>query len=87
MATYSSETLFDGKGAITSAIDYVVSDEHPQINILQGHGESDLPETFSNYIKNSDCPWTVKKACSGIIFSQTGRKLAEKDKNEGNYPV
>ena len=32
-------------------------------------------------------PWTVRKVCSGIIFSQTGRKLAEKDKNEGNYPV
>lgn len=54
MATYSSETSFDGEGAITSAIDYVVSDEHPQLYILQGHGESDLPETFSDHIKKEN---------------------------------
>lgn len=86
MVTYSSGMSFDGEGAITLVIDYVVSDEHPQIYILQGHGESDLPETFSNHIKNSDYPWTVRKARSWIIFSQIGRKLAGKDKNEGNYP-
>ncbi len=54
MATYSSETSFDGEGAITSAIDYVVSDEHPQLYILQGHGEGDLPETFSDHIKKEN---------------------------------
>ncbi len=48
MATYSSETPFDGEGAITSVIDYVVSDEHSQLYILQEYGDRDLPKTFSN---------------------------------------
>lgn len=56
MVMYSSGMSFDGEGAITLVIDYVVSDEYPQLYILQGHGESDLPETFSNHIKNSDYP-------------------------------
>lgn len=37
---------FDGEGAITSAIDYVVSDDLPVIYTLEGHGESALPDTF-----------------------------------------
>ena len=51
---YTSETSFDGEGAITSAIDYVVSDDHPQLYILQSHGEGDLPETFSAHIKKEN---------------------------------
>ena len=40
--TYSA-TDFDGEGAITSAIDYVTGDEYPQIYLIQGHGEGELP--------------------------------------------
>ena len=36
--SYSYSTSFDGEGAITSAIDYVVSQELPQVYILEGHG-------------------------------------------------
>ena len=43
MYTYSYNTSFDGEGAITSAIDYVVNAEQPQLNRLEGHGESELP--------------------------------------------
>lgn len=45
--SYSYNTSFDGEGAITSAIDYVVSDEQPQIYMLEGHGEAELPSKFS----------------------------------------
>lgn len=41
---------FDGEGVITSAIDYVVSDEFPKIYLLEGHGESELPSTFSEQL-------------------------------------
>ena len=41
--TYSA-TDFDGEGAITSAIDYVTSDEYPQIYLVEGHGEGELEE-------------------------------------------
>ncbi len=48
--TYSYTTSFDGEGAITSAIDYVVNEDQPKMYVLEGHGESDLPDTFSNQI-------------------------------------
>lgn len=47
--TYSA-TDFDGEGAITSAIDYVVSEEYPQVYVLEGHGEAKLPEAFAEQI-------------------------------------
>lgn len=42
--TYSYVYSFDGEGALTSAIDYVVSGELPQLYLLEGHGEAALPE-------------------------------------------
>ncbi len=47
-------TSFDGEGAITSAIDYVVSEELPQLYLLEGHGEAELPETFSEQIEKEN---------------------------------
>ena len=52
--TYSYNYSFDGEGAITSAIDYVVSDELPKIYTLQGHGESDLPSEFSSQLEKEN---------------------------------
>lgn len=54
MYTYSYSSSFDGEGAITSAIDYVVSDELPQLYLLEGHGEEDLPETFSQQLEKEN---------------------------------
>lgn len=51
--TYSS-TDFDGEGAITSAIDYVVSEELPQLYLLEGHGEADLPASLSEQIEKEN---------------------------------
>ncbi len=48
--TYSYATSFDGEGAITSAIDYVVSDELPQLYVLEGHGEAELSSVFSEQL-------------------------------------
>lgn len=39
---------FDGEGAITSAIDYVVTEDLPKLYYLQGHGEGEIPETFAD---------------------------------------
>lgn len=41
---------FDGEGAITSAIDYVVTEQLPKLYTLEGHGETALPDTFSEAI-------------------------------------
>lgn len=54
MATYSYDNSFDGEGAITSAIDYVVSEEQPQLYVLEGHGEAELPEAFREQIEKEN---------------------------------
>lgn len=54
MYSHSYNTSFDGEGAITSAIDYVVNEEHPQLYVLEGHGESELPPTFSEQIEKEN---------------------------------
>jgi ABC-2 type transport system permease protein len=51
---YSYTYSFDGEGAITSAIDYVVNEDQPKIYTLEGHGEGDLPTTFSDQISKSN---------------------------------
>ncbi len=54
MYSYMYNTSFDGEGAITSAIDYVVSDELPQIYMLEGHGEGELPASFSDQLEKDN---------------------------------
>ena len=53
-STYSYVYSFDGEGAVTSAIDYVVSEDLPVIYLLEGHGETDLPSDFSGQIEKEN---------------------------------
>lgn len=52
--TYSYVYSFDGEGAITSAIDYVISDELPKVYTLEGHGEESLPSEFQAQIEKEN---------------------------------
>ena len=52
--SYSYSSFFDGEGAITSAIDYVVSDQLPQLYLLEGHGEGELPQTFLEQLEKDN---------------------------------
>lgn len=52
--SYSYATSFDGEGAITSAIDYVTTEDLPQLYVLEGHGEADLPSTFSDQLEKEN---------------------------------
>ena len=45
---------FDGEGAITSAIDYVVTEDLPQLYVLEGHGEAELPVTFTDSVDKAN---------------------------------
>lgn len=54
MQTYSYNASFDGEGALTSAIDYVVTDELPQLYLLEGHGEAELPGTLGDQIEKAN---------------------------------
>ena len=59
MTSYSYDVSFDGEGAITSAIDYVVSEELPQVYVLEGHGEAELPDTFREQIEKENMELTA----------------------------
>ena len=52
--SYNTSYSFDGEGAITSAIDYVTRDDLPQLYVLEGHGEADLPTTFRNQLSKDN---------------------------------
>lgn len=48
--SYSYVYSFNGEGALTSAIDYVTSDDLPLIYLLEGHGEKSLPTVLSEQL-------------------------------------
>ena len=54
MYSYTYTTSFDGEGAITSAIDYVVTEDLPQLYVLEGHGEAELPATFADQLEKEN---------------------------------
>ena len=54
MYSYSYTTSFDGEGAITSAIDYVITEDLPQLYVIEGHGETELPSTFADNIEKEN---------------------------------
>lgn len=54
MYSYSYTTSFDGEGAITSAIDYVVTETLPRMYVLEGHGETELPASFADAVEKEN---------------------------------
>lgn len=52
--TYSYVYSFDGEGALTSAIDYVIFDELPKLYMLEGHGEAELPAEFQTQVEKEN---------------------------------
>lgn len=53
--TYTSSTTgYDGEGQITSAIDYVLSDELPRVYLTKGHGEYTLTSGFTAGLKKEN---------------------------------
>ena len=59
MAAYSYDMSFDGEGAITSAIDYVVSEDLPQVYLLEGHGEGELSATLTEQLEKENIELTA----------------------------
>ena len=53
---YYGETnwTFCGESEVTSAIDYVVSEDLPKVYTLTGHGEADLPATFATAVEKEN---------------------------------
>ena len=52
--TYESQiTGFDGEGQITSAINYVTTDDIPTAYTLTGHSEADISDTLSELLRKN----------------------------------
>ncbi len=56
--TGSVSQSFDGENQITTAIDYVVSDELPQVYVLTGHGEADMSTTMESALESGNMETT-----------------------------
>ncbi len=54
MSSYSYDVSFDGEGAITSAIDYVVNEDQPKLYVLEGHGEAELSAVFQEQLEKEN---------------------------------
>ncbi len=52
--TGSVSYSFDGESEITSAIDYVVSDDLPIIYVLTGHGEADFSDSMTESLEKAN---------------------------------
>lgn len=66
--TYSSNTEFDGENALTSAIDFVVSDSLPKVYSLTGHGETELPSSLTTSIERQNIQMdTLDLLVSGAV--------------------
>jgi ABC-2 type transport system permease protein len=48
------DVSFDGENALTSAISYVTSEDLPKVYALEGHGESELSDTFSTAVEKEN---------------------------------
>lgn len=54
-STYQSETTgFDGEGQITSAINYVTTQDLPVVYYVEGHNEISIPESLSSRIQKAN---------------------------------
>lgn len=90
MYSYSYTTSFDGEGAITSAIDYVVSEDLPQLYVLEGHGEAELPATFSEQLEKENMEIvqlslltvdTIPEEADGIIIHSPSSDISTEEKD------
>ena len=90
MSTYSYDYSFDGEGAITSAIDYVVSEELPQLYVLEGHGEGELSTTLSDQLTKENIETTtfsllnedeIPEECDAILIYAPTSDISEDEKD------
>lgn len=89
MSSYSYDVSFDGEGAITSAIDYVVSEDLPKIYVLEGHGETELPAAFNEQLEKENIELStfslltadsIPEDADGILIYAPSSDISEEEK-------
>ena len=89
---YSSTTTgYDGEGQITSALDYVLSDELPRVYITEGHGEYELSSGFQSALKKENVEYetinlmdydAVPEDAACLFINGASGDFSEDDKNK-----
>lgn len=87
--TYSSTTTgYDGEGQITSALDFVLSDNMPKIYLTQGHGEYALSSSFNSALDKENVTYesitllnyeAVPDDAACLIVNAAARDFSEVD--------
>lgn len=90
MSAYSYNVSFDGEGAVTSAIDYVVNEDQPKIYMLEGHGEAELSEPFREQLEKENIELTsfslltedaVPEDADGILIYGPSSDISTEEKD------
>lgn len=89
MSSYSYDVSFDGEGAVTSAIDYVVSEDLPKVYMLEGHGEAELSAAFREQMEKENIELTtlslltadsIPEDASAILIYAPSSDISEQEK-------
>ena len=90
--TYSSTTTgYDGEGQITSALDYVTSDDMPRLYLTEGHDEYTLSSTFTSALEKENVEFetinlmnyeTVPEDAAALLINAPARDFNTDDKDK-----
>ena len=87
---YSSADEFAGESLITSAISYCTTEELPVIHILEGHGETELTESFQEALERDNLETetlsllnseTVPEEVSCILVNSPSTDISETERD------
>ena len=90
--TYSYVTSgYDGEGQITSALDYVTSDELPKVYMLEGHNETQFTTTFTDALEKENVEYetinllkydAIPEDAACLVIHAPGSDFSEDDKHK-----
>ena len=63
--TGNTEVSFGGEGALTGAIDYVISETLPKMYMLTGHGEKSMSASFQSAVEKQNIEMSSLSADNG----------------------
>ncbi len=87
----SSITGYDGEGQITSALDYVLSDNVPMVYMTEGHGELDLSSSFKSSLDKENVEYetinlmdyeTVPETAACLVINGPSSDLSQDDRDK-----
>ena len=90
-ATYLYDTFFDGESRLTSAIDFVTSEDLPTAYYLTGHGELTIDDTMTGYIARQNISLeplsllslgAIPDDCACLVIVSPSSDLSEDDRDK-----